>query len=571
MHHPGVVVVGEERDAARALEAHRQAPPDLPADVVEHRRRQGVEVGRVVGHGEDVEAALAVVGVVEDREAVLPVEGGDLLPRVVRRVAELGKQDVFLRLPHPAPEVREAPGQDPAVRHLEVRDPLEPLPLQGAHEPRRDDHGLAGQQPLLDARDDVRVVLRRLVQEDDRRVLPELRGQLHRDPDHPQERVEEVLARGVVGLVRRDTHRVAEAREERVDPLQRLAGDGRDPARLAPRAVRLADRGEEVREAEESDLPGPGEQGERDLLGVAVERDAGEGVDPPSPVAPGLDVLEVPQDRVALVGLQVLVGEHGVAGLGAGVDPVEHPRLLFEIEPGVGEVLVPVRVLDDDLDPRVDRLGGPDHQAPRGLPHQAEAEVGPAPGAPRPDVALGLRGREEEVVEDQLVEEPRREADDLLHVLPVGGIGVAELLELAALVGDEGDPARGLDPPALEEPLRLQHGLAVVRDAAAVGLEVDLADLQVLREGLPAPLEPVALGHPPHVVDSAVDGELEVAVAGGLGGGGRGEEKGGGEGAEQVSSVGHGRSSGRGHVTPRGPLRARAERPTPLTRRPGPA
>ena len=211
------------------------------------------------------------------------------------------------------------------------------------------------------------------------------------------------------------------------------------------------------------------------------------------------------------------VAQGGVACLRARVDAVEDPRLGLEVEPGVREVLVPVRVLDHDLDLRVDGLRRGDDQALRGLLHEVQPELAPAARALRLDVALPLRRGEEEVVEDQLVEEAGREPHHLLDVLAVGGVGVAELLELEALVGDERDPARGLDPPALEEPLGLQHGLAVVRDPAAVHLQVDLADLQVLRERLEALLEPVSLGHAADVVHAAVDGELEVAVARGLG------------------------------------------------------
>ena len=535
----GVVVVREERHPARPLEADRQALRDHPADVVEGGRGQRVEVGEVVGDREDVEPAAPVVRVVQQREAVLPGEGRDLLPGVVRGVADLREQDVVVGLPHAAPEVREAAREHPAIGHLEVHDLLDALALEGLQQAGGDHDRLAGPELLVDAGDDGRVEPGRLVQEDDRRVLPELGRELDRDADHPEERVQEVLARGVVGLVGGDPDRVAEAREEGVGPLERLAGHGRHAARRLHRPVRLADGAHQVGEAEERDLARLREYGELDLLGVAVEGDARERVHPASPVPARLHVLEVPHDRVALVGLQVLVRHHGVAGLGAGVDAVEDPRLRLEVEARVGEVLVPVRVLDDDLDLRVHRLRRPHDQALRGLLHQVEAEGTPAARALGLDVALGLRGREEEVVEDQLVEEARREADDLLDVLPVGRARVAELLELEALVGDQGDPARRLDPPALEEALGLQHGLAVVRDPAAVGLEVDLADLQVLREGLEVLLEPVALRHATDVVHPAVDGQLEVAVARGLGHGGRGQQGRRERGSPETASVEH--------------------------------
>ena len=77
------------------------------------------------------------------------------------------------------------------------------------------------------------------------------------------------------------------------------------------------------------------------------------GVDPSAAVAAGGDVVEVANDLVALVLLQVLVGDDGVAGLGAGVDAVEDLRLLVEIVAVGLEMLVPVGKLDDDLHLRI--------------------------------------------------------------------------------------------------------------------------------------------------------------------------------------------------------------------------
>src|SRR6478672_2301657 len=59
-----------------------------------------------------------------------------------------------------------------------------------------------------------------------------------------------------------------------------------------------------------------------------------------------------------------LCATHGVASFRTGVDAVEHRRLRFEVEAETLEVLVPVRVLDNDLDARVLRLRGPDHELP---------------------------------------------------------------------------------------------------------------------------------------------------------------------------------------------------------------
>ena len=330
-----------------------------------------------------------------------------------------------------------------------------------------------------------------------------------------------------------------ELREDRVGALERVGGDAGDPARGLHRAVRLPDRVEERGEAEERQLARLPEERERELLGVAVERAARVGVDPAAAVAARLDVLEVALDRVALVLLQVLLCEDGVARLVAGVDPVEDARLGLEVEASVGEVLVPVRVLDHDLDLRVRLPGRPDDHVLRGLLHQREAEVAPAARPLRLDAALALAGREEEVVEDQLVEERGREAHHLLEVPAVLGVRVAERLELPALVEHGRDPAGGPDTTALEELLRLQHRVAVDDHHAAVRLQVDLADLELLREHVEVPGQPVPVGHLPHVAGRTVDRQLEVAVAGCLGQCAGREQHEGGDG-EDPESAGHG-------------------------------
>ena len=77
---------------------------------------------------------------------------------------------------------------------------------------------------------------------------------------------------------------------------------------------------------------GLGKERVPELLGVPIEVADAERVDPAAAVAAGCDVLEIAEDLVALVLLEELVGEAGIAGLRAGVDSVEEARLLVEVE-----------------------------------------------------------------------------------------------------------------------------------------------------------------------------------------------------------------------------------------------
>src|SRR5206468_2966643 len=100
-----------------------------------------------------------------------------------------------------------------------------------------------------------------------------------------------------------------------------------------------------------------------------------------------------------------------------------------------------------------------------------EPVLGPAARAAGGNVGVALRGVEEEIVEDHLVEMACDEADGALAFGAVGRILIVERAELAALAaGGKRDPARSLDAPRLEpgfDPLQLLVG---GEDMIAIGL-----------------------------------------------------------------------------------------------------
>ena len=144
----------------------------------------------------------------------------------------------------------------------------------------------------------------------------------------------------------------------------------------------------------------------------------------PSPfVAARLDVLEEADDLVALVLLEVLVGDDRVGWrLGAGVDPVKDLWLLVQVEAEALKMVVPVRELYDHLDLGIHVLCRLHDQVGARLIHELQPEVRPRLGALRSDVGIGLRVVEEEIVQDELVEMPRRQLGGLLHEFAVGGV-----------------------------------------------------------------------------------------------------------------------------------------------------
>ena len=322
----------------------------------------------------------------------------------------------------PTPRPRELPRGDGPARVLQLDDVLDPLSLKRPQQPGGDDDVLAILQLPLDPAHDGRVLLRGLCQEDGWRVSGEVGDEIHRDADHAEIACEEVFAGGVVRLVHLHADRRPELADEAIHLLKHVPGQACQLRFWRHAPVILPDRLVQLPDVEERDLRRLREEREPELLGVTVEVSEPARVHPSAPVSAWLDVLEVSEDRIAVVLLQVLVAVHRVARLGPGVDPVEVLRLGLEVESQVLEVVIPVRVLDDDLHVRIDRPCRLHHQGSPGFVHLLEPEGRPAPAAFRADAEVALAAREEEVVEDDLVEVPRRELDDLLQSPAVLGI-----------------------------------------------------------------------------------------------------------------------------------------------------
>ena len=233
----------------------------------------------------------------------------------------------------------------------------------------------------------------------------------------------------------------------------------------------------------------------------------------PPPFAARRDIVEIADDLVALILLEQLIGDFGIAGLGAGIDAVEHARLAVEIVAQALEMLVPVRIFDDHPDVRVHGAGRAEDELLADLAHLVEPILGPATGAAGGDVGVALRGVEEEIVEDHLVEMMGDQADGALAFGAVGGAFIIERAELAALAaGGEGDPARSLDAVRLEpglDPLELVVG---GEDMVAIGLDIDLVEAQLRRDARELAVESGAVGEPARVGDGEIDGGAEVAI-----------------------------------------------------------
>ena len=333
----------------------------------------------------------------------------------------------------------------------------------------RDDDVAAGFQLAVDLLGQGGVGRRLRGQQDGFAAFGEGRIHVHRQADHAQIILQELLARLVVDLVGMDADGVAELAHQFVGLAQ---DDIRDPGHrgrrhgllsflergchlvIAPARALVLPGGAEHRVqldvhelvvGEQHHVPALRDGREEELLRIAVHAhgDAA-GIHPAPAIAAARDILEIPHNVVAEVVLQVLVPCR-VAGLRAGPDAVEDLRPPFEVEAEALEVVIPVRVLDDDLDLRVDGLRGADDQVAAGLVHPLQAVFGPAPVPLGGDFHVLLAAGEEEVVQEELVEMPGRRLGHFLHPFPVLRVRVAEGFEIVRFADGVGDAAGDLD------------------------------------------------------------------------------------------------------------------------------
>ena len=94
-----------------------------------------------------------------------------------------------------------------------------------------------------------------------------------------------------------------------------------------------------------------------ELLSIAVHAHVdASGVNPSAAVLAWGDIVEIPDDVIAQVVLEVLC-RSGIARLGARPDAIEVLRFFLEVEAETVEVVVPIRIFDDDLHLRINLLG----------------------------------------------------------------------------------------------------------------------------------------------------------------------------------------------------------------------
>ena len=533
----GVVVIQEEADLGGTLQVEVQVPAHQPADFVQHRGREVIQIAEIIGDGQHVQVPLGIQGAVEDgpagNAAGERTARADHLPAVVRQILDLRDENVLIRLPVPA----EVIDQGLVIRAAELAD-FGDLLRDGLEQARGDEHVAAFLELLADFGGETGIRRGLARQQDGLPAFREGGEHVHGKADHAQVVLQEFLARGVEDLIGLDTDRLSELAHQVVRLAEHHVGDARHGGRRHGLPA-LADRGghlvivpaggavlpggpearvqlhaQQLAVVEEHHVARFGDGREEELFGIAVHAhiDAA-GVHPAAPVAPSGDVLEIAHDVVAEVVLQMLVAAR-VAGFRAGPDPVEDLRPAFQVEPQPLEMVIPVGVLDDDLDLGVDGLRGAHDEVAPGFVHQLQAVLRPAAVALRGDFHVLLAAGEEEIVQEELVKVLRGVFRDALDPGAVFRIGVAESFEVVGLVDGIGDARGDLQALFEEEGLRLFEGGVIHELHVAVGLEVDLVHVQLVGDGFPGGFEPLRVRHLFDFVRADVHGYFEILVSG---------------------------------------------------------
>jgi len=490
----GVVIVGQEGVTAFACHIDPLAHADVLGNALPDLPGQFVEIGKIFGHIEDEQAALAVAVLGHQGEGMLPGDEAHIGAGGVGLVGEDLEEQLLMTLAEGVLPVVVVGDHVFVAEHMTVGQAhggeiLHAVIVVLAEETGGDHRVAAPAQVGFQLVHGGGVAGSAFGKEHHGSGFVKVGGRFHGDAAHAQIVVELILAVAVKGFPGRHANGVAQLAQHLIHADQLVAQSGQQGGVL------------HHGEVEEHQFFGLGQHGHIRLLEIEIHVGSGaEGVDPAAAIASGGGVFHQADDGIGQVPLQVLGRVLRIAGLGAGVDHIEDILLLAGVVAAFLIAFVPVGVFDDEIHLGVDTLGFVHDHMGKVL-HHMEPVVLPAVLALGLDAHLTGAAGEEEVVQNDLVKHGGDIPHDLHVALPVGGIGVAEGVVVGglALTVDQhggGDAAGSFDAVAFKQFLYLTQTLHGNIHQTPVVFDIDLVQM--------------------HIVLVVVDGFLNVRVGGGV-------------------------------------------------------
>ena len=286
-----------------------------------------------------------------------------------------------------------------------------------------------------------------------------------------------IFSAGIVRNVGRNAHRFASAGENRIQFME-LNAEGRHKFVV-----------DQIFPLKQHDLPGAGQSREVSLFKIAVGGPALIRVKPASAVPARRRVFHPPHERVTEILRQMLVLICLHARLRAGVNGIENILFLFRPISRIGERFPPVGEFDDHFHLRIHRFCRTDDEILRYIHHEIPAVFLPGPAALPADAVLAGAVGEVIVIQNDLVENGRRELRHLPDFLAHGLVGIAVGTEqtLALLIAvprdvvrDRCESARHLDAVLLQQSLPQHHLISGCPCISAVRLKINLVKPDIL-------------------------------------------------------------------------------------------
>ena len=149
---------------------------------------------------------------------------------------------------------------------------------------------------------------------------------------------------------------------------------------------------------------------------------------------------------------------------------IEDERTILQVEAQASEMVIPIRIFNNNLHLGIHRLCRTYHQVTPSLVHELQAVFSPSHIAFSCNFYWTLATGKEEIIEQELVEMLGRMLGNILHDLPVLRVRIAESLKIIALINGIGNTTSHFQSLFQEEVLCFLNGSIIHNQQVAMCL-----------------------------------------------------------------------------------------------------